>query len=170
MMQLTYLTFTLSSYTNTITEYEQMKAKKAAGETIDNEQFKYYETYALTSEYALTHPGIDYVFESDNYYSSASDKYIFTGDAMNSLQNGTLGFTIICILFLIVAGTIVSNEFSQGTIKFLLINPVKRQKIFWGKYATIIILALGVTLFSFVLEFLLSGIVYGFSGLTAPLL
>lgn len=161
---------TLSTYTNTISEYELMKAKKAAGETIDNEHYKYCETYALTSEYALTHPGIEYVFESDNYYSSASDRYIFTGDSLNSLQNGTLGFTIICILFLIVAGTIVSNEYSQGTIKFLLINPVKRQKIFWGKYTTIIILALGVTLFSFALEFIISGIVYGFHGLTAPLL
>ena len=34
--------------------------------------------------------------------------------------------TVVALLAIVIAGGIVSSEFSQGTVKFLLINPVKR--------------------------------------------
>lgn len=44
--------------------------------------------------------------------------------------------SVIGLFVIVIAGSIVSNEYSQGTIKFLLINPVKRWKILMSKYAT----------------------------------
>ena len=42
----------------------------------------------------------------------------------------TLMINVISLAIIIIAGASIANEFSSGTIKFLLINPVKRSKIF----------------------------------------
>ena len=37
--------------------------------------------------------------------------------------------TLLALVMIVAAGGITANEFSQGTVKFLLINPVRRGKI-----------------------------------------
>lgn len=41
---------------------------------------------------------------------------------------------------IVIAGGSVANEFSSGTIKFLLINPVKRSKIIISKFLSLMLL------------------------------
>ncbi|MCM3442745.1 ABC transporter permease [Metabacillus halosaccharovorans] len=44
---------------------------------------------------------------------------------------------VIQLISIIIAGDIVSSEFERGTIKFLLIRPVKRVNILVSKYITV---------------------------------
>jgi len=60
----------------------------------------------------------------------------------NALAGSKDLISVIGLFVIVLAGSIVSNEFSQGTIKFLLINPVKRWKILMSKYATVLLTGL----------------------------
>ncbi len=70
----------------------------------------------------------------------------------------------MAILFnVIAAGSIVSAEFSQGTIKMLLSRPVKRWKILTSKYITSLLYALTLTVLAF-LATILAGYMFFDSG------
>lgn len=53
--------------------------------------------------------------------------------------------SVVSLLTIIVAGGIVSTEFSQGTIKMLLSRPVSRSKVLASKYITVILFCLLAT-------------------------
>jgi ABC-2 type transport system permease protein len=57
--------------------------------------------------------------------------------------------TMVILFSVIAAGTIVSAEFSQGTIKMLLSRPVKRWKILTSKYVASFIYVLVLTVLAF---------------------
>ncbi|MCD8094849.1 MAG: ABC transporter permease [Ruminococcus sp.] len=80
-----------------------------------------------------------------------------------SLVNPSIFITLVGLVVMVAAGSIVANEYSTGTVKFLLVNPVKRWKILLSKYFTIISFGYILTLVSFVIVVLTSGIVTGFS-------
>ncbi|MBQ1536455.1 MAG: ABC transporter permease subunit, partial [Ruminococcus sp.] len=65
----------------------------------------------------------------------------------------------VTILLIIFASGSVANEYSHGTIKFLLVNPVKRWKILLSKYCTII--SMGIILTAVV--FIICGIIASIS-------
>lgn len=50
--------------------------------------------------------------------------------------------SMVTLLTIIVAGGIVSTEFSQGTIKMLLSRPVSRWKVLTSKYVTVVLFSL----------------------------
>ncbi|MCQ2413912.1 MAG: ABC transporter permease [Clostridia bacterium] len=71
--------------------------------------------------------------------------------------------SVIAIFILVLAGTIVANEYTSGTIKFLVLSPVKRWKILAAKYVTVLIL--GVMLLAGVfVSGLLCGLIFNASG------
>ncbi len=49
---------------------------------------------------------------------------------------------LVGIFCIIVAGRIVANEFADGTYKLLVLNPVKRSKILFSKYSTVLLYGL----------------------------
>jgi ABC-2 type transport system permease protein len=71
---------------------------------------------------------------------------------MRISSNLLLAVQLFCLL---IAGGIVSNEFSRGTIKLLLIRPVKRSTILLSKYLTVIVWALLLTTAHFLFSSLL---------------
>jgi ABC-2 type transport system permease protein len=71
---------------------------------------------------------------------------------MRISSNLLLAVQLFCLL---IAGGIVSNEFSNGTIKLLLIRPVKRSTILFSKYLTVIVWALLLTTAHFLFSSLL---------------
>lgn len=73
---------------------------------------------------------------------------------------------IIGVLIVIIAGLIVASEFSSGTIKFLLVSPVKRWKIVTAKYITVLILSVVFTVLLYVSSILASLAVFGGLGFT----
>lgn len=58
--------------------------------------------------------------------------------------------SLVTLLTIIVAGGIVSTEFSQGTIKMLLSRPVSRWKVLASKYFTVILFSLLATAITYV--------------------
>lgn len=78
--------------------------------------------------------------------------------------------SIIGLLIIVVAGSSVASEFSQGTIKFLLINPVKRWKILMSKYFTVLTLGYIMLLLLYLVMIPASGLFVGFEGIGAPYL
>lgn len=78
--------------------------------------------------------------------------------------------TVVGLLIMIIAGGCIANEYSQGTIKFLLINPVKRYKILMAKYFTVITFGLIMTAALFIAMIPAAGLLLGFDGITSPYL
>ena len=77
---------------------------------------------------------------------------------------------LLPLLVMIISADLVSSEHSGGTIKLLLTRPVKRWRILLSKYITLI-LSVSFLILSFaVLSYLISGIVFGYNGWTAPVL
>ena len=83
-------------------------------------------------------------------------------------SSGTI--SIISVLIIVVAGSLLSSEFSAGTVKFLLINPVKRWKIFAAKYASVLSITLIAVFALYIFNLLFAGIFFGFGNLGAPFL
>lgn len=77
---------------------------------------------------------------------------------------------IIGLLIIVITGSALATEFSQGTIKFLLINPVKRWKILVSKYIMSITIGYIMLLMLYVLSAVLSTLFFGTSQLGAEYL
>ena len=106
-----------------------------------------------------------------NFYIS---KYIID-NKVNLNQENNLNYLLrtivedyelfIIIIILLVAGSIVSEEFHKGTIKLLLIKPFSRSKILLSKYLASIIVLLITILFTILIEVFIGGYLFGFDSL-----
>lgn len=77
-----------------------------------------------------------------------------------SLSFGSLMTTIILI---VIAAAMMSGETSTGTIKSLIIAPVKRWKIYLSKYLALIFVSVALSLYSYIISVLTNGLLFGFS-------
>lgn len=68
---------------------------------------------------------------------------------------------IVNIFTLVIAGGIVANEFSWGTVKLLLIRPSSRSKVLLSKYLVVIIFSLLLMFILFGLSFVTNLLIYG---------
>ena len=83
------------------------------------------------------------------------------------MDASTGSISLISLLIIVLAGGLISSEFSSGTIKLLLITPHKRYKIFWAKAILMLEVILMTAGAMFVVAFLISGLLTGFEGLAA---
>ncbi|MDQ0340720.1 ABC-2 type transport system permease protein [Caldalkalibacillus uzonensis] len=74
-------------------------------------------------------------------------------------------FGLITLFAIIVAATSVANEFSQGTIKLLLIRPIHRAKILLAKYIAVLLFSMYMIVVLFLGSLVLGGVLFGFEGL-----
>jgi len=74
------------------------------------------------------------------------------------------------MIIVILAVDLVSAEYSEGTIKLLLTRPVRRWKILTSKLLTLLLFTSLTILSALVLAYLISGVVFGYSGWTLPVL
>ncbi len=89
---------------------------------------------------------------------------LMTGAGVSENFLGYVSFTtpslsLVSLLAIVIAGSIISSEFERGTIKFLLIRPHSRIRILVSKYITMLLFALYLTVTYFFLSILL-GIVF----------
>ena len=70
---------------------------------------------------------------------------------------------IIVIAIVVVAGTIVSEEFNKGTIKLLLVKPYSRKKILAAKFIASVIITVLFSLATLIAQFVIGGIFNGFN-------
>lgn len=118
-----------------------------AGTGYDAEKAKYEDIVTL---------GI-YRLENNKTVNVADEENIFMSEKIGfwnvfGTSSGLIG--IIGLLIIILTGSTVSNEFSNGTIKFLLINPVKRWKILVSKYIMSISLGYIMVLLLYIISML----------------
>ena len=74
-----------------------------------------------------------------------------------------IGLFFLLLLLMIVAGGTVSQEMATGSIKSLIIAPVRRWKIFVAKLIAVLTLAAAGGLITWGLSLLVDGIFFGFS-------
>lgn len=78
--------------------------------------------------------------------------------------------SLIALFSIIMGGKIVANEFSEGTIKLLLIRPSKRWKILLSKYIAVIGYTLLMLLVLLLISFVVGGTLFSFKGASTPFL
>lgn len=74
------------------------------------------------------------------------------------------------MIIVVLAVDIVSSEFSEGTVKLLLTRPVRRWKILTSKYLTLLLFTSLTVITTLAMAYLISGVVFGYSGWTLPIL
>lgn len=107
----------------------------------------------------------------------AESRYILdTGNDVNNsdslkgiLQSFYSQFGIFLIVVVVmIAGTIVSEEFNKGTIKLLLVKPYTRNKILMAKAITTLIMIIFIIIVTLIMEILIGGVIFGFDSLSEP--
>ena len=76
----------------------------------------------------------------------------------------------IIVIVIMIAGTIVSEEFNKGTIKLLLVKPYSRNKILLSKFITVLIMIVFSVAVIVGMELIVGGIIFGFDSLSIPIL
>ncbi|PLS17163.1 ABC transporter permease [Bacillus sp. M6-12] len=76
----------------------------------------------------------------------------------------------IPLLVLVIASDMVSSEHSLGSVKLLLTRPVKRWRILLSKYIALIFAVSAIVAMTAVISYVLSGLVFGYKGLSAPII
>lgn len=81
--------------------------------------------------------------------------------------SGEFGLFIL-IYVIMVAGSIVSEEYQRGTIKNLLTKPFRRSTILSSKLLVVILFIPLIMLFMSIIEILIGGLILGFDSLFVP--
>ena len=124
------------------------------------------EETILIGEYRLANNIRTYTFnniENMGHFTVGGDVSFWRIFALSTQTIVLLG-----VLIIVVAGGILSSEFIQGTVKFLLINPVKRWKIFMAKYIAILSLGFVMLAALYISNFIFAGVFFGLRDLAMP--
>lgn len=76
----------------------------------------------------------------------------------------------LIVMVVMIAGTIVSEEFNKGTIKLLLVKPYSRNKILLSKLITVFIMIIFSIIVLILMELIVGGIILGYDSLSIPVL
>lgn len=151
----------LNQYIYAKVEYDQLVADREAGGNVSE-----YKIETAKKSYTIYKHIIDNDIKS--YLTEIADEeeiYLNNNKFIPAITSNAMIAGMAGIFVMIIAAGIVANEFSNGTIKFLLINPVTRAKIFWSKYITCITLLVASLVSFFILYFLFCLLICGADGL-----
>lgn len=132
---------------------------------------KYSEKYGLQystetvnlSEYAIKN-NLD---EKVALYDFNNRKNLVTEADSELIQCFSDSSLFIIIAVVVIAGTIVSEEFNKGTVKLLLVRPYKRIKILIAKFIACLVVLAITYMFIAIAQFIMSGIIHGFENYTS---
>ncbi len=137
-----------------LTEYYNLKNSKNLNAN-EKERLEYLEEEMVTNNYIINHK-LD--LNNDSNLRAV-------------LINFSEEFGLFIVIYVImIAGPIVSDEFSRGTIKMLLTKPYKRRTILLSKLIAMLILIPLIILFMIFVEIIMGGIILGFASLKIPVL
>ncbi len=103
---------------------------------------------------------LDYRIEN-NVLSSSSYEQSFSDMAVSSMAG--FGMFMVVMMMLILAGGAISQEMATGSIKSLIIAPVRRWKIFTAKVLSLVSVSLIATILLYLVMILTHGLMFGFS-------
>ena len=147
------------------TALESFKQNSYIVEQINNSNEKL--TYEQKKEY------------NESLESSQISKYIIENHVDVNKQDDLRGVLseffnefglFIIVIVIMIAGTIVSEEFNKGTIKLLLVKPYSRRKILFAKFITILIMIIFTIIITIAMQLIVGGIIFGFDSLKIPVI
>ena len=109
---------------------------EARGETVDPADTEEYRNNLALAMYRLENNIEHDVSAAMNGNNGGAETF------WEYFANSTTLTTFVGIMMIVIAGRIVAEEYSGGTIKFLLICPAKREKILFSKYFTVLLMGL----------------------------
>lgn len=119
----------------------------------DQQYAKYLKETVMVSKYALEH---NYDTEKQTLWSTV----MFSSNLI----------TLLSIFTIVIAADIVAGEFAGGTIKLLLIRPVRRWKILLSKYLSTLLFAVFGLVLMLVSAMIIGMVAYGVDGFSIPFL
>ncbi len=149
-----YLYKSLDFIKTNITEYINLKTKSVLSKEETN-RLEYLEQEININKYII-----------ENKVNVNDDTSLYA--VLNNFANEFELFILIYII--LISGSIVSEEFNKGTIKFLLTKPYKRKTILTAKLLTVLLLVPLVILFMIIMEIIIGGLILGFDSLKLPVL
>lgn len=124
-----------------------------------DESYEEIEERIKLEEYAINNK-----IQYNIFLNTENENAPLPSDARILLMKIFNNFDIIIIFILIyLSTTIITEECSNGTIKYLLIKPHTRVKILSSKIITSILIIITITSFITVFQYLLGGILFGFN-------
>ncbi len=128
-----------------INTYENTTNKETKSELEDTVKRYYKSRYILENKEDINNAS-DLRFILTNFYS----EYLF----------------LILVFGIMIGGAIVSEEYSKGTIKSLLITPYKRSTILLSKFISVILLTILFIVIAYFMQTVIGGIFLGFGSLS----
>ena len=146
-----------------------------------NDCLNSYKNYAV-DVYSYEHSDNHSYSEKQTYYSALSKmneykyyienniSFIKEHDNRSILLNDVFTeYELFILIFVVmIAGTMISEEFNKGTIKLLLIRPYSRIKILIAKFLVCVISLILFIAIIIGLQFIVGGIVHGFDSTLVP--
>lgn len=103
------------------------------------------------------------------YYIENNINNLSESDNRGILLNLFDNYELFILIFIImIAGSIVSDEFSKGTIKLLLVRPYSRIKILISKFIVCTIILLLLIAVIAIAQFIFGGMIQGFDSTSIP--
>lgn len=137
------------SHSNTVYEYEHS----------NNHEYSEKQEYYNSLE----------TLNTCKYYIENNTKNIDNNDNRSILLDLLNNYELFILIFVImIAGSIVSDEFSKGTIKLLLVRPYSRTKILLAKFMVCIIILILFIAFVAAGQYLIGGLIQGFDSTSVP--
>lgn len=158
-----------------------MNAERKGQKLSTEEEFKQQNTYEISQ--GLTYEDYKKNYEDNqqkvkeaielDWYSLKNNipQVKFANDARNMVDNLYLMYvSVVIVLCIIIAGGIVSSEYSTGTVRLLMIRPVSRWKFLLSKLLTVFIIGYSTLILSVLMIVLSSGALLGFGGFATKVL
>lgn len=118
------------------------------------------ETKAQLEESVKSYYKSRYILENKEDINNEQDlRYIMTNFYSEYMF-------LILVFGVMIAGSIVSEEYNKGTIKSLLITPYKRSTILLSKFITVIIFTILFIIISYLMQIIIGGLFLGFGSLS----
>ncbi len=151
------------------------------GQDYMNTALTKYQEYSYTIE-QMDSSNTDLTYQEKKDYNEAIQereisKYIIENHVDVEKANDLRGILsrffsefglFIIVIVVMIAGTIVSEEFNKGTIKLLLVRPYSRTKILLSKFITVLIITVFAIAIILGMELIVGGLIFGFDSLQVP--
>ena len=89
------------------------------------------------------------------------------GNMLNYMSIIASTLIVVSFMGIGVAGTILSNEYQNGTLKLIMIRPISRSALLFSKWLTVILYLLYLFILAFAASMALGSLLFGFEGFGA---
>lgn len=149
-----YLNNAIIAIETSLVEYTNLGSKEVKTKE-EQKRFEELKKEYLKNKYILEHK-----VDINNNETLKQVLFNFTGE-----------FELFIIIYIVmIAGSITSEEYNKGTIKYLLTKPYKRHTILSSKLLTVLISIPLILIFMVITEIIIGGLILGFSSLSIPVL